>query len=260
MIRFVSALFLIVFIQILFVGCKSTANKMDLFVQAYNASVKPSSVLHSSNAEALYDKKIIKIKIVLNYNLEEIKNVNIDKLLPKLFIQLLGGEDSARELINEEGVNFEVSFFTRMSLELSTVIIDKKKLAEFGQDSRSKITTFDLPKDLGNTTNSGIRSMLATLNQNLPIRDKNTGFFILKIDINPASELIYSVRVPNNLASKIKGRDAAEVLKDDILRTGKSKQLFESIRDFGITTIKYKYEDEQGKNLNEVVILGKEFN
>ncbi|WP_316803091.1 hypothetical protein [Pedobacter nototheniae] len=259
MTRFRSAILVIAFLQILLVSCKSTSSKMNSFVLSYNASAKPNSIVYSSNAEALYDKKIIRIKIVTNYSLEDVKDGIVDKFLPTLFIQLLAGEDLAQELINEEGVNFEVSFFTLRLSEFSNIVVDKKKLAELEKDAKGKINVDGLLNSAGNTSNSKIKSMLSALNQNLPIKDKNTGLTILKIDINAANELIYNISVPNILADKIKGKDAAEVLKDDILRSGKTKQLLTGVKDLGINTIKYKYEDEKGNALNEVVLSERDF-
>nr|WP_199157257.1 hypothetical protein [Pedobacter sp. ASV2] len=256
--RFHSAILLIAFVQIFLVSCKSTSSKMNSFVLSYNSSVKPSSILYSSNAEAIYDKKIIKIKIVTNYALEDVKDGIVDKFLPSLFVQLLASEPLAKELINEEGVNFEVTFFTLRLSEFSTIIVDKKKLAELESDTKGKLNTEDLLSS-STSSNSKIKSMLTALNQNLPIKDKNTGLTILKIDINAANELIYNISVPGIIANKIKGNDAKEVLKDDILRSEKSKQLMKGVRDLGITTIKYIYEDEKGNALNEVVLSGKDF-
>lgn len=256
--RLRSAILLIAFIQIFLVSCKSTSSKMNSFVLSYNASAKPNTVVYSSNAEALYDKKIIKIKIVTNYALEDVKDGIVDKFLPSLFIQLLASEPLSRELINEEGVNFEVTFFTLRLSEFSTIIVDKKKLAELEKDTKGKLNTEDLLSS-STSNNSKVKGMLAALNQNLPIKDKSTGLTILKIDINAANELIYNISVPNIIADKIKGKDATEVLKDDILRSGKSKQLMAGVRELGITTIKYIYEDEKGNALNEVVLSGKDF-
>ncbi|MCZ4245821.1 hypothetical protein [Pedobacter punctiformis] len=255
--RFLYTILLIASASILFTSCKSTSSKMNAFVLSYNASAKPNGIVYSTNAEALYDKKIIKIRIVTNYALEDTKNGIVDKFLPTLFVQLLAGEDLARELINEEGVNFEVTFFTIRLSEFSSITIDKKKLAELEKEAKGKINADDL---LNNTGNSKIKNILSILNKNLPVKDKNTGLTILKIDINDKNELLYDISVPNSIAEKIKGKDASEVLKDDILRNGNSKQLFMNVRSLGITTLKYKYRDEKGNYLNEITLTQQDFN
>lgn len=249
------SLFLFITIQILAVGCKNTATKMNSFVLSYNRDIGryTNSIITYSEAESLFKEKTIKIKFLTSFSSEDVKSGIMNTLSQSVFSQLLAKEELSRELINE-GVTFQVLFLTKNAVVFSTLLVDKNELSKLDNESKNNIKE-NANKNPSNYLNSNSpNQVLAMLNKNLPIVNKETGFTILKIDINKKNELVYEIKVPNNLAKRMKGKDAADIVKDDMLRGDTAGKLFSSVSKFNIKVIKYKYKDEQDQFLNEVIL------
>ena len=258
--RFLSAILLIAFSQILLLGCKSTTTKMNSFVISYNKNVNryTNSIITYSEAEPIFKEKTIKIKFLTSFNSDDTRNGLMQTLAPSTFSQLLLNDKLPRELINE-GVTFEIEFLTKNAVVFSNTSVDQKKLIELEKDLSAKKASGNLQEQAERMDNPRMNTVLSMLNKNLPIKDKSTGLTMLKIDVNAANELIYAISVPDDVAKKITGKDGAEILKDDILRSGNSRKLMNYVKNLGINTIKYKYQDAKGRALNEVVLSEKDF-
>lgn len=255
------SLFLLITIQIISFGCKSTTSKMNSFVLSYNRDIGKytNSIITYSEAESLFTEKIIKIKFLTSFNSEDVRNGIMNTLSQSVFSQLLAKEELSRELINE-GVSFQVLFLTKNAVVFSTLLVDKNELIKLDNESKKDIKENVNKNSSINLNNNSPRQVLAMLNKNLPIVNKETGFTILNIDINQNNELVYGIKVPNNLAKRMKGKDAADIVKDDMLRGDALSKLFSSVRKFNIKIIKYQYRDEQEQFLNEVILTTNDLN
>jgi hypothetical protein len=113
---------------------------MQEFVNAYNQPnvfsqlSSRNNVITSSVATANYFDKIIKIKIVTKFTMQDLQNGMIAKIFPALISESINKERSSKYLINH-GVKFEVTLYTDQLSDFSTVIIDKKKLDELSKQA-----------------------------------------------------------------------------------------------------------------------------
>lgn len=255
-------IYLLLLAQLTLLSCQSTTKKMNSFVTSYNKGISQyeTSLMTFSKAKALFNEKIIELNYETSFTIEETKDGMMNRFLESTFVRLLDHEALSKELINE-GVVFKVSFSTRTGYEFLSLVVDKNKLIELKKKLKNDANG-DASLGLAKTrmNNSPAQVALSLLNESLPSVDKETGFSILKIDINAANELIYNVRVPSKLAPGIKGKDASNLFKEDILRGGGMNNFVDIFRRLHVKKIIYSLKDEQDRYLNEVVLTPADLN
>jgi len=253
LLKFKSKLFTLsaIFFIILFApGCSDSRDDMADFIKGYNeqSSFNRSPAVVSTSAEADYKDKIIKIKVVTTYALDDPEINFIRQAMPNAMMELLSQQSISSKLINA-GVKFEITYFTNGLSEIATATLDKKKM-----EALSKATP-DLLKNNTGLENQKAKDpsdqIFATLNKSLPYTDPSTGSTIFKIDKNSTGDIVYHVRVTRDLAAPLKTQTGVELMKEEILRSGKLKKMLAVFRELKITAVKYAYYDQKGNKINE---------
>jgi len=243
-------------------GCRDSLNDMADFTKAYNEQARYANAPSVSwtSAVADYKKKIIKIKVVTTYSISDPETDFIKQAMPNMMMELLKQQATSNKLIND-GVKFEITYYTAKQSEISSATLDKKKMEEM-----SKATPDALNNDPGslnpktNTPSSPFEQILVALNKSLPYTESSTGATIFKIDQNKLGDLVYHVRTPKDLAGPLKTQNGIELMKSEILRSGKLKKLISGFDKFQISAVKYIYYDEKGNQINELRLTTADLN
>ena len=243
--------------QLLLVSCKNTSQKMENYITAYNNSsqlITNEFITYTSARSFLKDNKI-EIMFITNLEQNESNKMIYKQTLPDLFAEILKKEELSMELI-EEGVNFEVFWLAEDQTILEQFTINKKNLNEL---LKKDIKSGSVEKAVTSSTavNSDLQEMLALMNKNMPIKNTD-GTKILKIEINEKNELVYQIETPNDFAKLLKKEGAKEIIKESILRSGNLKNIINTVQTYGISTIKYVYRDNKGKEVNDIVLTAKD--
>lgn len=234
---------------------------MAAFVKAYNeqAQYSNSPSVRSTSAEADYKEKIIKIKVVTTYNLSDPEINFIKQAMPKMMMELLRQQPSSSSLV-KEGVKFEVTYYTEGLSEISSITLDKKKIEELNKATPDVLNNDPSFINPNAKVPSPFEQILAALNKSLPYTDPSTGATIFRIDQNRMGDLVYHVRTPNELARPLKTQVGLDLMKSEILRSGKLKKLIAGFSRFQISAVKYIYYDEKGNQINELRLTTADLN
>jgi len=243
---------LLVLCLLLLVSCKNTQEKMQDYVNNFNsyASLLQNEVITSTSAVASIPENEIRITFQTNLEQNEDNKEIYNKTLPTLIANLLKKDPSTMDLV-EEGVHFKVAFLAENSSELTELIVDKKKM-----DELLKEPAFTPPTVASKNPNltPQMQEILALLNKNMPLENKAEGTKILKIDITEANELVYKVEVPDDYAKLLKMDSANELIKESLIRSGDFKKVLSAVIRFGITTVKYQYQNTKGVVVNTITL------
>lgn len=242
---------LIILFQLTFTGCQNTTQKANQFVNSYNASSGSitNSVITSTSAK-LGENNTIEIRFDSNipYDAED---KTYSKIFPNMMASMFTSYDETQDLI-EEGVVFNVGFYADNGKKINSIKVDKAKLEEMLKtrpsaikDASATASNVNLPTELKET--------LVIMNQSLPI-ENNDGTKIIKIDFSDAHELVYTVEVPDAFSESLKGEDAKNIMKEEIMRNSNLPSIMANLRTYGITKIKYIYQDSKGKEINEIIM------
>ncbi len=252
----------ILFLTTLFsAGCKDSRDYMAAFVKAYNeqAQYSNSPSVRSTSAEADYKEKIIKIKVITTYNLSDPEINFIKQAMPKMMMELLRQQPSSSSLV-KEGVKFEVTYYTEGLSEISSITLDKKKIEELNKATPDVLNNDPSFINPNAKVPSPFEQILAALNKSLPYTDPSTGATNFRIDQNRMGDLVYHVRTPNELARPLKTQVGLDLMKSEILRSGKLKKLIAGFSRFQISAVKYIYYDEKGNQINELRLTTADLN
>lgn len=238
-------------------GCKSTEQKASDFVKAYNNTAPRivNQVVTSTSAKVL-PKNIVRIEFVLAMTANDADSSIQKQMLPAMAKALVQSERSVQDLI-EEGVVFEIALLSMSETPIKEITIDKKKMDEMlsGGDAKT-----DAGKSKNSHLSSQMQDMLAIMNENLPIIDKEAGTKITKIDVNPEMQLVYTVEVDKALTDAMKNESLRDMMKEEMLRGGDAQRVLGAVARLGVNSLRYIYTDEKGVVLNEVLISQKDFN
>ncbi|KIA96256.1 hypothetical protein OC25_04065 [Pedobacter kyungheensis] len=243
-------------------GCKNPINDMAVFVNAYNEQARYARTPSVSwtSAVADYKRKTIKIKVITTYAISDPETDFIKQAMPNMMMELLKQQSTSNKLIND-GVTFEITYYTAKQSEISSATLDKKKMEELSKvapDTHKSDAGFLNPKT--SAPSSPFEQILVALNKSLPYTESSTGATIFKIDQNKLGDLVYHVRTPKDLAGPLKTQAGVELMKSEILRSGKLKKLISAFNKFQISAVKYIYYDEKGNQLNELRLTTADLN
>lgn len=243
----------------LIIGCKTTHQKIQDFVSEYNESARyfSNQILKSTRA-----KEGSPTEVILNFNM----NLSVDKteqglykaIFPDLAAKVLGTLPSAISLL-DEGVTFKVLFLTTDKKIIDRLVIDRQKLAELQKDAQLKLSNNEATNTVNPNVAKEIQEMLNLLNANLPFVDKETGVKVLNVAINTSNDLEYTVEVPEDLAALLKLEVMAEAMKKQITEDSDVKNVLTTMAPYGITTLKYHYQNSSGETVNEVTLTAVDF-
>ncbi|WP_207784957.1 hypothetical protein [Flavobacterium sp. HTF] len=256
MIKKITQISFAITIALFLVSCKNTKQKMQDYVNSYNNStslMQDEVITHTSAKAFLQDNKI---EIRIDTNLEQSKtNESIYKdMFPAFLGETMKKDPASVELINE-GVTFEIYFLANNSTILAELKVDKEELNKL----LAKNTTNSLDKKQNTESDSGseMQQMLVLMNQNMPIVNDD-GTKVLQIDLSNKNELVYKIEVPKQYSEILKGDGAKVLMKESILRSSDFKSILASVKRYGITTIKYVYQDKKGQFINDIVLTEKD--
>lgn len=259
----VRSTFLLIFLTILLAsnGCKDSRDQMAKFVKDYNdgASYRNIPSVSRTSAEADYKNKIIKIKTVTTFAISDPENNFIKQIMPNMMMESLKNQPSSRQML-DEGVKFEIIYYTDNLSEISSMVLDKKKIEELNSSTANVLNNQPSvinPKPHAPTSELG--GMLAALNKSLPYTDPSSGMTIFRVDQNRMGDLVYHVRAPKALVNPLKTEAGISLVKSEILRSGKLSKMLSAFERFNITAVKYIYYDQKGNQLNELRLTTADF-
>ncbi|WP_281297217.1 hypothetical protein [Flavobacterium limnophilum] len=247
---------LVIAFQFLLIGCKSTPQKVQEFVNSYNSSSSlfRNEIITYTKAEAFFEENKIEITYLTNLDSNGKNNGIYAKTFEKIFLEMLQKEASSRELL-EEGVSFKMFFLANDYVVISDLVVDKNTINE-----QSKQKTVNSEKEFvssNSNIDSSVKSMLELLNENMPIKNDD-GSKLVRVDLTENNELVYKVEVPKEFGEILKAEGANDLLKESILRANNFKRISNIVRRYNITSIKYDYIDAKGKVLESVVLNQKD--
>jgi hypothetical protein len=254
MIKKITQISFAIAIALFLVSCKNTKQKMQDYVNSYNnsTSMMQDEVITHTSAKALLQDNKIEIRIDTNLD-QSASNKSIYKdMFPAFLGETMKKDPASVELINE-GVTFEIYFLANNSTVLAELKVDREELKKL----LAKNNTNSLDKNTGSDVDSEMQQMLALMNQNMPIVNED-GTKVLKIDISDKNELVYKIEVPKQYSEVLKGEGAKVLMKENILRSSDLKNIIGSIKRYGITTIKYIYQDAKGQLVNDIILTEKD--
>jgi len=242
----------IILFQLLLVSCKNTQEKMQDYVNNFNsyASLLQNGIITSASAAASIPENEIQINFQTNLEQNDDSKEIYNKTLPSLIANLLKKDPTSMDLV-DEGVHFKVAFLAENGANLSELIVDKKKMNEL---LKEPAFTPPVVASKNPYLTPQMQEILALLNKNMPIENKAEGTKILKIDITEANELVYKVEVPNDYAALLKMDSANELVKESIIRSGDFRKVISAVSRFGITTVKYQYQNAKGAVVNTITL------
>ncbi len=254
--RYVSILLVI---GLLITGCKSPEERTQDFVESYNrGSNKLVNNVISSTSAYFISKDHIGLKFNTNLVVErEDKNLYLN-VLPDLIANLLSTTPAAQQMI-DDGITFNISFLDKNNATISKMRIDEQKLKELLTESKSKQDNSLKGTDLSSISDE-TKQMLNILNANLPYEDPNSGIKILRVSVVNPQELTYTVEVPLSLVPFIKGAEAQQVLKSNILNSENFRTVISGMEDLGLTHVRYLYTDPSGEILNQFKLTKEDLN
>lgn len=245
---------------ILLVSCKSTSDKIDSFVDAYNKSVaielakRPDSELSNTSAKKVSDSLV---ELTLNFKESMAEMENDTAIYTKLYPPLIAGamkqERSFTDLINNK-VSFKLILMTSDNKEFSNTLINKSNFDKLTSGIGDNVSFED-------GSSEGLKAIIDLLNKSLPIENKQEGYTILKIDIEGEDTLLYRIQMDKKTdLSALKNNPAAKSLvKEEILRDPSIKNMFLSTTEYGINKMKIQYLDHTGAVLVEVLVSKTDF-
>ena len=240
----------------LLISCQDTKQKIQAFVNNYNASAalyKDETVTGTSAKAFLNDNKV-EITIETNIEDKETSKIMYERIFAEVMAERISKEKASTELI-EEGVTFEVLFLANTGTTLGHVKIDKKDIDAFlKKDFVDQVTA---AKPENSNINPELQQFLEIMNKNLPLKNAD-GSTILKFEANEKKELILKVEVSKENAAIVKTEGYKVILKENVLRSKGLKSIVSMMALYDISTVKYQYQDAAGKELNTVVLTDKD--
>ena len=241
----------IVLFQLVAVSCKNKQQKANEFVGSYNLSAPmiTNHVVTSTSAKLLPNNDIeIKFYTALEYN--EGNKEMFAQLMPNMMTDLFVKDATAGDLL-DEGVKFNIFFYSSDGQEFTALELDKKKKDELLNPSAAKKTE---AVGMNSNLSPQMREMLVMLNKSLPIENKAEGTKIVKIDIDKDNVLVYNVEVHDSLSDLLKDDASKSLMKEGIMRSNDYRTLMNGVKRLGVSKIKYQYQDSKGKKITEIFI------
>lgn len=246
--------YLVCLLFLLLFGCQTDVQKSYEFVERYNnsASYFQNSLIYGTSAKINKDKISkgeisIEIDIDLKLKKEESENDLGVKMLPKAIANLLLEED-IKDVI-EDGGKIELTFRSFDNFIVDQLTIDQKSLTELTSENNS----------LQNSKYQGVPpkneelvAIIALLNRSLPVENADKTK-ILKFSLENNS-LVCKVEIPDDIVTIMKNDAAKNLIKENILREGRLKDILRQKSKYGIDKIIYKYQDPRGKFISEISI------
>jgi hypothetical protein len=246
-------LFLCILAAQLLVSCGTKESRMQDFINEYNTLAPMIQASNQSIKGTLAKMKgPDKIELVFNYDIpfDESYKATYAQIAPSMLANVFKGQPKLAKLL-DDGVTFDVVMTAADDQVLAELQLDKAKVdamiqKQNGDAGSTSITTGGKDEQL--------QSMLAIMNKNLPIVDKQAGTKITKIDINENKELVYTVEVSKALANVIKSEAAKQVMKENIMRNDGLKIVFNGVERYGVAAVRYLYIDQSGKTASDILI------
>lgn len=104
-----------------------------------------------------------------------------------------------------------------------------------------------------------LQRMLEIFNNKLPLRDTVSGVVITKIYLGDKNNLVYDAVVPKNLQDAIQRPNANELIKEDMSKNQGLKNILTDVKKYDVQSLEYKYQTENGKILQVVEVMEKDF-
>lgn len=104
-----------------------------------------------------------------------------------------------------------------------------------------------------------LQRMLEIFNNKLPLRDTVSGVVITKIYLGDKNNLVYDAVVPKNLQDAIQRPNANELIKEDMSKNQGLKNILADVKKYDVQSLEYKYQNENGKILQVVEVMEKDF-
>ena len=241
---------LLVVALLCFASCKSPEDRIQDFVESYNRGAdKLSNTVVASTSAYFISKDDVGLKFTTNNAVDSNDTDLYLNLLPDLIANLLSTTPAAQQMI-KEGVTFNISFLDKNNSTISKIRVDEQKLSELLAKSKENQTANSKAGDLSHLSED-IQQMLTVLNANLPYEDVNTGIKILQVSVINPQELTYTVEVPLDLMPIIKGEEAKEMLKNEILNSENFRTVITTMEGLNLIHVRYLYVGPRGEVVNE---------
>jgi hypothetical protein len=255
--RYLSIFLIVVTISV--VSCKSPEQRAQDFIESYNRGAnKLINTIISSTSAYFISKDDIGLKFNTNLIVENIDKELYLRLLPDLIANLLSTTPAARQMI-KDGITFNISFLDKNNNAISKMLVDDKKLSELLAKSEEKRADISEDGDF-NQVSDDIKQMLTTLNANLPYKDSGTGITILNVRVANPQELTYTVEIPLELVSLIKGKDAKQMLRNEIINSENFRTVISGMDGLGLKYVRYLYKDPSNFIINEFKLTKEDLN
>lgn len=235
-------------IATMLVSCKkSTQARAEEFVKMYNntSSMMVRSAGFKSTKATSTPTGDVDIEITTTYLNNDMEAELMKNAIPDIIGQAIQAEPSGKELL-EEGVKFNLKVYSSNGVVMSSQTIDKN--TKKGNIDLEAIAKGDTPDS------AQLNEILKVFSKSLPIVDKASGIKIVAITADAENNIVYSAEVPDQYADVLAADAAAQLMKDEIMRSPDVRQIFAQTKSIGVNNIKYIYKDKTGKKLNEITI------
>jgi hypothetical protein len=241
---------LLVVASLCFASCKSPEDRIQDFVKSYNRGAdKLSNTIVGSTSAYFISKDDVGLKFTTNNAVDSTDTDLYLNLLPDLIANLLSTTPAAQQLIHE-GVTFNISFLDKNNSTVRKIRVDEQKLSELLAKSKEKQTANSKAGDLSHLSED-TKQMLTLLNANLPYEDVGTGIKILQVSVIHPQELTYTVEVPLDLVPIIKGEEAKEMLRNEIVNSENFRTVITTMEGLNLIYVRYLYVGPSGEVVNE---------
>jgi len=241
-------LFITLFLAILLSSCQTTTDKVNDFVSNYNAtSAIPNSYMIKSTRAVVSGGNEITINInTFNDSKNKEETRLIKSSIPEIMGQAIRTEKEGQELI-DKGVKFIIKIYGLGGKVIADEVIDKNSL--IGK----------APKNVKSSTNenkqdSPLNTVLEVYNKSLPMEDKSSGTKIMSIRADDENNIVYTVEVPENFKVLLSIDDSEKLIKEEIAKSPRFKQIFTKTEALGVNNIIFKYIDAKGNSVKEITI------
>ncbi|KQT16914.1 hypothetical protein ASG31_11115 [Chryseobacterium sp. Leaf404] len=241
-------LFFVFALAAMLISCKkSTETRTAEFVKMYNntSDMMVRSAGFKSTKATTTPTGDVDIEIKTTYLDNDMEAELMKNAIPDIIGQAIQAEPSGKELL-AEGVKFNLKVYSSNGTMMSAQTIDKT--TKKGNIDLEAIAKGDTPNS------SQLNEILKVFSKSLPIVDKASGVKIVAINADAENNIIYSAEVPDQYAEVLAADAAAQIMKDEMMRSPDVRQIFSQTAALGVNNIKYIYKDKTGKKLNEITI------
>ena len=241
-------LFIVLFSAFLLSSCQTTTDKINNFVSNYNASSSiPNSYMIKSTRAVASGGNEITINInTFNDSINKEETRLIKSSIPEIMGQAIRSEKEGQELI-DKGVKFIIKIYGLGGKVIADEVIDKN--SSIGKAPKH---IKSLPKE--NKQDSPLNTVLEVYNKSLPMEDKSSGTKIMSIKADNENNIVYTVEVPESFKMLLSIDDSEQLIKDEIAKSPRFKQIFTKTEVLGVNNIIFKYIDAKGNNVKEITI------